>query len=131
MTARQTGAKGKADRLFSLLVRSGGRCAACGWTCGCPDRPRSHTTACRLQCAHVFSRRYSLTRCDLENAYPLCASCHHRFTAQPTEWGRWVMAQMGEDAYLELYQRANRTSRVDWQAVAADLTEQAKTRGVL
>jgi hypothetical protein len=132
-TAQRKGAPGKADRLFSLIVRSGGRCANCDYRCPCAERPRKHTTDCRLQCAHVITRARARTRTDLANAYPLCASCHRHFTLQPVEWGRWVLAQMGDDAYEALYARSIGTEgqRMDWNTEAARLEAIAREVGVL
>lgn len=129
-TTPTKGAKGKADRLFSLLVREAGVCAACGWACPCPEAPRHHTADCRLQCAHIISRRFSRTRCDLRNAVALCAKCHHHYTDNPVLWGRWVDG-MFPGRHDEMAGLAHGTQKVDWQQVADDLTALARERGVL
>jgi hypothetical protein len=109
------GAKGKADRLTSLLARSRGRCESCG-----------DTTYEKLQCAHVVPRTFSATRCDLSNVLALCWSCHRRFTDDPFAWVSFVHSYLGEVEYQRLRDKA-RTGvgvKVDWEAVAADLAEQ-------
>jgi DNA polymerase III alpha subunit len=107
------GAKAKADRLFSQLIRSRGRCESCGSTS-------------YLQTAHVVSRRFSATRCDENNALCLCAKCHHHYTDHPVEWGRFVVEHMGETAYEWLRDKALHGAKVDWQEVAARLQQRLK-----
>lgn len=107
------GAKARADRLFSQIVRSPGRCASCG-------------NASDLQCAHIISRRFSNTRCDEANAVPLCARCHHFFTDHPVDWGVWVLEQMGEERYAALLAQSQRTSKVVWADVVQRLKLRAK-----
>lgn len=124
-------ARDKADVLFSLIVRAGGECRACGYRCPCVDAPARHTADCRLQCAHIVSRRYSATRCDVTNAIPLCSSDHQRFTLNPDLWRAWVDENVGADRWHLLYERANGTTKVDWFAVLAELTVIAAERGVI
>lgn len=102
------GAKAKADRFFSLIVRSRGFCECC-------------LVSTNLQTAHIISRRYSHTRCVEENALCLCAGCHHRFTDHPVAFGQWVTRRMGEDAYRELTRMSQQTGKMDWFAVTAEL----------
>jgi 5-methylcytosine-specific restriction endonuclease McrA len=87
------GARGKATRLHSLLVRSRGQCEACGST-------RS------LQTAHIISRRYAATRTDERNAFALCAACHMRFTDHADEWLEFVDRTIGRAEYDRLKQKA-------------------------
>ncbi len=89
--ARAKGPRGKADALFSKLVRSLGRCEHCF---------TQDTVA--LQCAHVISRRYSATRCMRENAFCLCWTCHRGFTDHPDEWMDFVDQKIGMAEYLRL-----------------------------
>lgn len=107
-TTRAKGAKAKADRLFSQLVRSRGACEHC-------DKTEN------LQCAHVLSRRFANTRTDLDNAYCLCAGCHMMFTNQPVDFGIFVLNKMGADAYDALELRAHADRKVDWEAEVARL----------
>lgn len=111
--ARSTGAKKRADVLFSRIVRSRGRCEACGRTDS-------------LQCAHIVSRRFNATRCMEDNAFCLCASCHLRFTEWPLEFAGFVIGRIGEDAYYALKRKAELGGKVDWEAVAAELSARWK-----
>lgn len=104
------GARGKATKLHSELVRMRGKCEACGRRVG-------------LQCAHIVSRRYALTRTDLDNAFCLCARCHRHFTDWPMEFAEFVHTKIGLDAYLALKLRANSLQRVDWDAELARLKD--------
>ena len=70
--------RNKADKLFSIYIRSFGLCEAMGITnvrCGGS-----------LQCAHITTRGVTALRFDPMNALCLCAG-HHRFwTHHPLEW---------------------------------------------
>lgn len=79
------------DRLFSLIVRSRGRCEIDG--CGSTDW---------LQCAHGFSRRYRAVRWDERNALCACRAHHVYFTHRPLEWDEFLVTRWGEDLYAEL-----------------------------
>ena len=100
------GAKAKADRLFSLIIRARGHCESCGSTSN-------------LQCAHIVSRRYSHTRCDQRNAFCLCAKCHMHFTDHPVEFAEFVLANT--DQYPAMFLLSQQTGKVDWKQVAAGL----------
>lgn len=97
------GATAKADRLFSLLIRSLGHCEKCG----------RNPAEVQLQCAHWIGRRFRNTRWDPDNAFCLCAGCHMWFTDHPTEFGRWAIGMRGEETYLRLREAAEKTSKVD------------------
>lgn len=112
------GAKAKADKYFSQLVRSRGACQSCGKTEN-------------LQCAHIISRRFSHTRCEPSNAYCLCAGCHHYYTDHPVAWGQFVLGKMGEDCYAELTRWSQRTGKVDWFEVADQMKKLCETFGAL
>lgn len=106
------GAKAKATRLHSELVRSRGRCERCGRT----DKA--------LQCAHIIGRRYSATRTDERNAWALCAGCHMRLTEHPDEHMQFVAQTIGMDAFHEMKTRALAGVKANdafWQAEAARL----------
>lgn len=111
------GAKAKADKWFSLIVRSAGVCRSCGSTAN-------------LQTAHIISRRFSNTRCVLANAFCLCAKCHHHYTDHPVEWASFVLEQIGRTEYERLYKLSQQTSKVDWSVVAAELAATAKNLGI-
>lgn len=81
----------EADRLFSLAVRSVGRCES--------GRP-GHLG--NLQCAHGFSRSYKAVRWDRRNAFCLCGGCHTFYTHHPIEWDLWMLDRLGLELYSEL-----------------------------
>lgn len=87
------GARGKATKLHSLLVRSRGRCEKCGSTN-------------QLQAAHIIGRRFSATRTSELNAWCLCAGCHMRLTEHPDEHMAFVGQTIGMDAFNELKTKA-------------------------
>lgn len=79
MKTKQTkGDKGRADREFSLAVRTIGHCESCNKTQN-------------LQCAHIISRRYAQTRTSFRNALCLCAGCHIKYTLNPLEFAEYVL----------------------------------------
>jgi hypothetical protein len=101
------------DRLFSLIIRSRGRCENCYRV----------PTRVVLQCAHGFPRRYRSVRWDERNAFCLCSGCHVFYTYRPLEWTDWMKARMGEELYEELRREALRTDyRADWPALQESLT---------
>ena len=82
--------KARATRLHSQYVRlRDGRCVRCGRT----DN---------LQCAHVFSRRYTATRTAELNAVALCASCHLYLTQNPLEHVTFFRRYLGDDTFFML-----------------------------
>lgn len=87
----------EADRLFSLIVRSRGKCEI-GVVGKCPSGG--------LQCAHIVSRRYRAVRWDESNALCACAGCHHWMTVRPLEWERWCDENLGAETHAWLKQRA-------------------------
>lgn len=98
------GDKGKADRLFSQIIRSQGKCENC--------EAREYS---KLQTAHILSRRYAKTRCDTRNAFCLCASCHFYFTANPYEFARFIDESWARYHYEDIKAKAFDTlSKVDW-----------------
>lgn len=102
--SRARGAKAKCDDLFRKIIRSHGVCENCG-----------ETRYAQLQTAHIISRRYSHTRCDIDNAFCLCAACHRRFTDYPASFGEFVREKIG-DGYWDLVAKSQRRSKVDWDA---------------
>lgn len=79
--------KAKADKLFSLHIRSYGKCMAENW----PGKEKPCNGP--LQCAHRKSRRFLVTRWDERNADCLCAACHRFFHDHPNlhkEFVDWV-----------------------------------------
>ncbi len=100
------GMKRKCDKLFSAYIRSRGACEWCG---------KSDDT---LQCAHIFSRRYLVTRWDELNALCLCAGCHFKAHHKPLEFAEFVNDHLGEIRYLKLMKEAKRTIKyIDLEAI--------------
>lgn len=98
------GMKAEADRLFSQLIRSKGRCEWCGSTLN-------------LQCSHVVSRKYNSVRWDEDNAECLCARCHRRAHDFPAINGRRLERKMGAQAFDALHLRAQAVTKMkhqDW-----------------
>jgi len=89
--------KAQCDRLYSLWVRSSGYCYLCG-------------SIYRLQCAHLFSRRYHGTRWSIKpvGAWCLCAKCHVYYTWRPLEWDQILRQHLGERTYQTLRRKALR-----------------------
>lgn len=106
-------------------------CENCGYTCRCPEFPRRHTRECKLQAAHVRSRRYSNTRTDLENAVCLCARCHAYYTDHPHEFGVWLLGERGQEWHDALVARSHQLTKVDWEAEVDRLRGIAKAGGLV
>lgn len=111
MTSRDTCLK-----LHSKVVRArDGRCQIddCG-------------TGARLECAHIFSRRYDRTCCDERNGVALCHVHHQWFEGHPIEWEAWCRDRLGF-AYELLSDLATGKNlpltypRPDWSEIAASL----------
>lgn len=119
-TARRKGAPGKADMLFSRIIRSRGACEFCG-------RPATDT-------AHIVKRRYSATRCVEDNAWALCRSCHIETEQWPVKFLRLVDETIGRDRYDELVQQAHAgiqvPSKVFWQGEVERLTARCRELGI-
>lgn len=91
---RLTPLKNKADKLFSEWIRRDGKCEYCN---------RANV---RLECAHIFSRRYISTRYEPINALCLCSAHHRWLHDQPIEGVEWIKNYLGEDIYDELRRKA-------------------------
>lgn len=119
--SRRKGNPGKADMLFSRLVRSRGTCERC-------QRAEATDTA------HIVRRRYSATRCVEDNAWALCRRCHMTVDEWPHEHTWLVESTIGMDRYKELCQLAQTgiqmSSRLFWQAEVERLTGRCKEAGV-
>jgi hypothetical protein len=114
-TTTPRGTKLRADKLFSQIVRSRGRCEKCG-----------NSDYSKLQCAHIVSRRFANTRCDEDNAFCLCAGCHMYFTDHPVDFGDFVNDRIGAEAYGRVKARSYSTSRVIWLDVVQRLKLRAQ-----
>lgn len=129
--AKYKGAKGKADALFSLIIRSEMECEKCHVACTCENAPKSHTRGCPLTTSHIIGRKYSATRTWEPNAQCLCFSCHRRFTDWPREFSAWITDSIGSEAYDELVERANSTTKFDWDEELERLKSVAKRLGII
>jgi hypothetical protein len=113
-------ARDRADVFFSLLVRNRDRCCV---KCGIPGG--LNTAGLRvvgLECAHIMPRRFSATRCDLENAVALCPEDHRFYTEHQYAWENFIIERIGLDAWDALRAKAHDLSvRVDWVTEASAL----------
>lgn len=102
------GAKGKATRLHSKVVRSRGACEMCG-----------ESEYSKLQTAHIVPRRHAATRTDETAAWCLCARHHALLTENPDLHVNFAYQTLGEERYQELLKKARtpiKTSEGFWQA---------------
>ena len=109
------GLKAKATKLHSQVVRARGACERCG----CSDYSK-------LQAAHIVPRRYSVTRCDPEAAWVLCAGCHLRTTEHADEHMALVDSTIGRERFDELKAAAEQGVKANdayWQGWIDTLTE--------
>jgi hypothetical protein len=104
---RYKGAKAKADKLFSEIIRSYGRCEASGYD----ERPCSP----QLQTAHIVTRKRSATRTDLRNAFCLCFAHHRWFTDQPVQFARFLQQSWAKDYYDSVYRASITPTKVNWE----------------
>jgi len=109
--------KRQADRLFSLIIRSRGRCQKCG-------------TVEKLQCAHVVSRRYAGTRWNELNAFCLCSGDHMYFTYRPLEWDEWCINEMGQETWSRLRWEALKVTKPDYPMLVESLRQRAHQLGI-
>jgi hypothetical protein len=105
---RFKGAKAKADKLFSEIIRSIGECENC------------YSTEW-LQCAHIISRRYSNTRTDLRNAFCLCAKCHRKYTDHPREFSKFITDTWAQEYYEDIYRKSQEVGKINWDDEAERL----------
>lgn len=90
--ARAAGAKGHADILFSRIIRSRGQCQWC--------------LLAGTQTAHIIGRGYAATRCQEDNAWCLCGTCHAEVDSFADSKMSLVRRTIGEDRYYELRAQA-------------------------
>lgn len=116
--------KEQATILHSMVVRAraGYRCERCGKTSG------------QMQCAHIFSRRYTMTRTDEANAWCLCATCHRYLTENPLEHIEYAYATIGQARFLMLRDKAyagigNKSTVEFWQGEVGRLEVALKAYG--
>ncbi len=103
------GAKARADKLFSEVIRSVGYCEAEQW-----DEVRCSP---QLQTMHIVSRKYSATRCDTRNAIAGCAAHHRYFTDHPRQFSRFITTSLVQPYYETVWRNSRDSSlgkKVDW-----------------
>jgi hypothetical protein len=105
---RQKGLKGKADALFSQIIRSHGECEAEGYA--------GRNCSNQLQTAHIVTRGRSATRTDLRNAFCLCFAHHRFFTDYPREFSRFITGSWAQQHYDAVYAKSVTPTKVNWQA---------------
>lgn len=122
---RSKGAKNKADKLFSLIIRSKMACERCGAPCPCPEAPKKHTLGCPLTTSHIVGRTTSHTRTMEANAQALCFKCHAYFTDDPVAFTRWLESTIGLKEYdrLRVISNAGIGIKFDWDAEVDRLDE--------
>jgi hypothetical protein len=116
---RVKGDRGRADMLFSRIVRSREFCERCG-------RPATDT-------AHIVGRRFSATRCVEDNAWALCNSCHRLTGDRPHEFMFLVERTIGVDRYKELWDLAQEDRKfgvVFWAAEIERLLARCQELGI-
>jgi hypothetical protein len=104
---RHKGIKGKADTLYSQIIRSQGYCEAEGYG----ERRCSN----QLQTAHLITRGRSATRTDTRNGFCLCFSHHRWFHDYPREFSHFISGTWAADYYDHVYQKSITPTKVDWQ----------------
>jgi len=104
----------KADKLFSQYIRSLGKCEWCG-----------RRNGVQLQCAHIFSRRFLVTRWLDLNAMCLCAGCHRKAHDNPIEFTEFVKKELGELAYEDLRTIAKTATH---KVIVEEVIEELKTK---
>ena len=102
-----------ADESFARHIRRFGRCALMA-----PASDSRWRGPCSgpLQCAHIISRRYRVTRWAPENALPLCAGHHTYYTHHPLEWEAFI-EQRSPGLLANLKHVALRGSKAEAQAL--------------
>jgi hypothetical protein len=75
-----------ADTAFSLCVRT-----AAKYTCGKCGKSEG-----RMECSHIFSRKYRAIRWCKENAMCKCNYCHRWWHQNPLDAAAWFISIVGE-----------------------------------
>lgn len=107
------------DTLVSLIVRlRDKRCMTCP-----PGQQRSP----KLECGHLFSRRFYSTKFSLINCNAQCQFCNslHRFDEFP--YTNWFIGHYGKEAWEKLY--AERKQTKSWKVFELEeLKEELKAK---
>lgn len=103
---RYKGAKGRADKIYSEIIRQLGFCEAEGWD----ERACSQ----QLQPAHIVTRGRSATRTDTRNAFCICFAHHRYFHDYPRQFSRFITSTWAQQYYDDVYKRSVTPTKVDW-----------------
>jgi len=75
------------DRIASKVVRSEGKCLACGYM---TEFQKVWACSERMECAHIISRGHLKIRHHPSNLTCLCNIHHRYFTKRPAEWEAFI-----------------------------------------
>jgi hypothetical protein len=104
---KHKGDKGRADKLFSEIIRAQGYCEAKGF--------ENRLCSSQLQTAHIVTRGRSATRTDTRNAFCLCFAHHRYFHDYPREFSRFITDTWAADHYDDVYVKSTTPTKVNWQ----------------
>ncbi len=105
--------KNKCDKLFSQFIRSRGKCEWC-----LKKLPPS-----KLHAAHIFSRRFLITRWNFNNCLALCPGCHFRGHEEPLEFAEFVKNKLGEEKYHRLRRERHEIKKCNLEDIVKVLKE--------
>jgi hypothetical protein len=94
--------RNKMDKELGESVRGRGACQRCNKT----------ADEVQLQCAHIFSRRYSKLRHDENNCLCLCAGCHFWAHQNPILFGLFVHKTLGSEKFQRLLDSRNSLDKI-------------------
>jgi hypothetical protein len=106
--------KGKADRLFSEVIRGQGYCEAEGFD--------GRNCSNQLHTAHIVTRGRSATRTDTRNAFCLCFAHHRYFHDYPRQFSRFISTTWAQEHYDSVYTLSLIPTKIDWTARVTFLT---------
>lgn len=114
--------KAESVKLFSLIVRSRGRCELqMAKTCK-PTGP--------FQTAHIVRRRYERVAYDESNALCSCFSCHVAAHNDDLRFKLRVVELIGAEELARIEYEALFAPKVDYEAVVERLRERAEALGI-
>lgn len=105
--------KKSCDKVFSILIRSRGRCERCG-------------SRDNLQTAHIYSRKFGSVRFDEDNAVCLCARCHRWGHDNPVDFTRWLDEYLPTGHMIKLLAKKNQIVKrklADWLELEEELKQ--------
>ena len=90
--------KKQLDKLFSIIIRSEGKCERCG-------------KASPLNTAHIFSRRNLAIRWDKDNVFCFCVGCHFWAHQNPVLFTEFVKKKFGIKKYEGLKRKSEQIKK--------------------